>query len=251
MKPIPYKYDNMNNVILKGTNGVNYIGQYIDMRIDRETVPEGKYAYDCRHGDENDWVTPVTIEQHVIVNFAGTFISDIPIEFPKELYIELDDWEFTRDESVFNKDYFQVLPSPDVMEAYVDGSYNKSIKTYGSACIIFHNGKYEELTSSGCQPDKATMRNVAGEIDAAMMAFKKAYETPGVTNLVIYHDYTGIKCWCTGEWKTNKVWTQQYKSYFQEVSSKLIVTFVKVAAHTDDSFNNHVDKLAKRACGVK
>ena len=251
MKPVPYKSTNMDNVILIGENGIKYTGQYIDLRIDRTTIPEGLYAYDCRHGDDNDWVTPVTIETRVVVNFAGTFITNIPIQFPKGCdYIPLADWEFTRNETSSGRNYFKVMPTPNIMEAYVDGSYNKATKTYGSACIIFHDGKYEEFISSGNHPDRATMRNVMGEIDAAMIAMKKAFETPGVENLIIYHDYTGIRCWCTGEWKANKLWTQQYRSYFQEISQKLVITFVKVTAHSDDSFNNRADELAKQACGV-
>ena len=94
MRPIPYKAESMDNVVLIGEDGTQYIGEYIDMRLDRTTIPNGKYAYDCRHDDDGDWVTPVTIEKRVMVNFAGTFVTDTPIMFPDEKYhyIPLKEW---------------------------------------------------------------------------------------------------------------------------------------------------------------
>lgn len=95
MLPIDYNTKQVDMVILLGTDGTKYKGEYLDMRIDRKTVPDGKYAYDCRHDDNGDWVSPVTIEKYVMVNFAGTFITDTPICFPDGLsYIELKGWEY-------------------------------------------------------------------------------------------------------------------------------------------------------------
>lgn len=68
-----------------------YEGEFIDFRIDKDTIPEGKFMYHCRHDDDGDWVTPVTIEQRVIVNFCGTLITNKKIEFHdqyKTIYIE-------------------------------------------------------------------------------------------------------------------------------------------------------------------
>lgn len=64
-------------------------GEFFDWRIDPTTIPEGKHVYMCRHDDNGDWVTPVTIERRVWVNFCGTFITDAPLEF--EHFIELSD----------------------------------------------------------------------------------------------------------------------------------------------------------------
>lgn len=73
------------------SNGNRYEGEFIDLRIDPNTIPQGKHWYHCRHDDDGDWVTPVTIEPRVIVNFCGTFITDKEIEFPDEyktIYID-------------------------------------------------------------------------------------------------------------------------------------------------------------------
>lgn len=85
MKPIAYDpKDAMHIELINDDTNEHYEGEYIDMRIDRSTIPEGKYAYNCRHGDDGDWVTPVTIEKGgVMVNFAGVLIVDKPIDFPE------------------------------------------------------------------------------------------------------------------------------------------------------------------------
>ncbi len=84
MIPIPYDPERMLSVEMIAEGGRRFRGEYLDMRIDRRTVPRGKYAYDCRHDDSGDWVTPATIERRVWVNFAGTFVTDEPIDFPND-----------------------------------------------------------------------------------------------------------------------------------------------------------------------
>lgn len=147
----------------------------------------------------------------------------------------------------FNNPMFN---DPSVMIAYVDGSYNKSTKEYGSGCLIIHNGTTEELTATGKDPLKATMRNVSGEIDASMTAMEKATSTEGVTTLHIYYDYKGVEMWCTGKWKTNKLWTMMYKKFYDKVCKNLNIKFHKVEAHSNDVFNDRADYLAKKACGL-
>lgn len=91
MKSITYKAEDMQVVEFISKDNICYIGEYIDMRIERDSVPKNKYVYECRHGDDGDLVTPVTIEDSVYVNFAGTFITDKPIIFPNpdDRYIPL------------------------------------------------------------------------------------------------------------------------------------------------------------------
>ena len=59
-------------------NGVTYTGMFTDMRLDRETLPEGKFAYDCRHDDET-WGELCQLQPFVLVNHAGTFVVNAPI----------------------------------------------------------------------------------------------------------------------------------------------------------------------------
>lgn len=70
-----------------------YNGEFTNVRIDPTTVPEGKFLYHTRHADDDLFFRrPVTIElPHVVVNFAGSFITDKEIEFPNkdDKYIEI------------------------------------------------------------------------------------------------------------------------------------------------------------------
>ena len=83
MKLIAYDPKKMTNVIFYCKNGEVYTGKYIDMRLDRKTIPKEFHVYECRHEDD-DWVEPVTIETGVILNFAGTFLTKTPIQFLNE-----------------------------------------------------------------------------------------------------------------------------------------------------------------------
>lgn len=60
---------------------------YSNTRIDRDTVPEGIYAYDLRHGDDPG--LPLQVEPFVAINHAGTIICTEPIEFGETKFIDL------------------------------------------------------------------------------------------------------------------------------------------------------------------
>jgi ribonuclease H-related protein len=135
-----------------------------------------------------------------------------------------------------------------VMEAYVDGSYDNKNKKYSCGVVyIINNEKYEynELANDA---DLVDMRNVAGELMGAMSAMNIAVNNlDTISSLVIYHDYLGISKWCMGEWKANKVGTKSYKKYYDEVSKKLDIKFVKVKAHSGNKYNEEADELASKA----
>lgn len=82
------------HIELIAEDGTEYIGEFIDLRIKADTIPEGKFMYHCRHDDDGDWVTPVTIERKVVVNFCGTLIMDTEIDFKGETYIPIKDYSY-------------------------------------------------------------------------------------------------------------------------------------------------------------
>lgn len=84
MRPVKYSPEWFEPMDLTNTlTGKVYNGMFTDRRIVISNVPEGKFVYNCRHGDDGDLTTPVTIEKGtVLVNFAGTFVTDMPIDFP-------------------------------------------------------------------------------------------------------------------------------------------------------------------------
>lgn len=83
------------NIVLTAEDGTEYKGEFIDLRIDPATIPKDKYVYHCRHDDDGDWTTPVTIEKRVLVNFCGTLITETEIDFKGEKEIPIEDYYYT------------------------------------------------------------------------------------------------------------------------------------------------------------
>jgi viroplasmin and RNaseH domain-containing protein len=146
---------------------------------------------------------------------------------------------------VYGSDLKKFEIDENTVEAYVDGSYEHSIKLYGSGVVILKGD--EEITSfsvKGSDKDLVDMRNVAGEIEASKIAMNYCIEN-GIKNLILYFDYEGIEKWCIGAWKTNKVGTINYKKYYDSIKDNLNVKFVKVKAHSGNKYNDEADRLAK------
>ena len=139
----------------------------------------------------------------------------------------------------------EIKVDENTIEAYVDGSYEHSIKKYGSGVVVLKNREVIHTESFGGNDEEyLSMRNVAGEIKASEYAMNYCIEN-NVPKLVIYFDYQGIEKWCTGEWKANKKGTIEYRDYYNTIKDRLDVSFVKVAAHTGDKYNEMADQLAK------
>lgn len=135
--------------------------------------------------------------------------------------------------------------APIDYEVYTDGSFCKGKYSYGYAFIkdgevIFEsNGVGEDL-------EAASMRNVAGELAAVQHAVEKA-KTLDV-RIRIYHDYSGISLWVTGDWQAKNKFTQAYVAFMRAHHG--LYEFKKVDGHSGDRFNDYVDRLAKEALGI-
>jgi ribonuclease HI len=134
--------------------------------------------------------------------------------------------------------------------AYVDGSYNVETKQFSYGMVMFHNGNEKHFSQRVDDRELAEMRNVAGEIKGAEAAMKYAVDN-NVEKLVIYHDYEGIASWCLGYWKTNKAGTIAYKEFYDKIKNSVNITFVKVKGHSNDTYNDLADALAKQAVLLK
>lgn len=130
--------------------------------------------------------------------------------------------------------------------AYVDGSYDNNAKVYGYGSIIFINEEKEIISGYGDDTELIELRNVAGEISAAIKTMEFCLEHK-IKNLDIYYDYVGIENWFTGEWKANTFFTKEYVKFADKIKKNLNVKFIKIKAHSGDRYNEEVDNIAKNA----
>lgn len=140
------------------------------------------------------------------------------------------------------------------MDIYVDGSYNKTTGYYGWAYIGIiptENNFDIVLQGSGTDNIANSIWNVAGELCAVTSAIISAYNS-GINDLDIYYDYKGIEEWAMGRWKAKNEFTKKYVDFINKCKDLgITLRFHKVKGHSGDEYNDMVDKLAKKACGVK
>lgn len=134
----------------------------------------------------------------------------------------------------------------NTLTAYVDGSF-VSGDNFGCGIVLIKDDKViDTISEKRVDPELAKMNNVAGEITAARLAMEYALKS-GYTAITIYHDYKGVADWCTGEWKATKPGTKAYKDFYNNVTKKIDVKFVKVAGHSGNKYNDLADELARDA----
>lgn len=67
-------------------------GLFSNGRIARDNLPEGVYCYDLR-GSDDDPGEPVSVEEKVLVNHAGSVLLTEPLELPETRYLMLTEEE--------------------------------------------------------------------------------------------------------------------------------------------------------------
>lgn len=73
--------------------GETVSGFFTNARVDRATVPEGWHAYDLCEGEDGLFCT---IEEKVVVNHGGTFLTQQEIDLGPNKYLELEeDFEYS------------------------------------------------------------------------------------------------------------------------------------------------------------
>ncbi len=133
--------------------------------------------------------------------------------------------------------------------SFVDGSYNDETGIYGYGGYISVNGCKHILQGSGNDPELASMRNVAGELEGSIAAMMFA-KNNGLKDLCILYDYNGIEHWADGSWKRNKKGTIAYYELVQKLKKEINIEFRKVKGHSKVEGNEEADHLAKQAVGI-
>lgn len=133
---------------------------------------------------------------------------------------------------------------------YVDGSYDNNSKSYAYGMVIEDKKGVHYFNKSFAEDNKSSMRNVAGEIAGAQAGMQYALDN-NYKSIKLAYDYNGIEAWCSGDWKTNKPATKDYKAFYENaVKQGLKIDFEHVKGHTGDERNEICDSLAKHALGI-
>lgn len=137
------------------------------------------------------------------------------------------------------------IPEEGCLLAYVDGSYDDSLKKYAFGCVfLLPDGKIYTEYGNGDNEQSLQHRNVTGEMLGAMYAVKVAMVN-NYRQLEIRYDYQGIEKWVTGEWRSRTELTQKYARAMREWGRSIDIRFTKVAAHSNVYYNELADKMAK------
>ncbi len=137
--------------------------------------------------------------------------------------------------------------SPSKVIAYVDGSYEDKLKKYSFGCIIITpSGEVIKESGNGNNPASLAIRNVAGEMLGAMYAVKWAMIN-GYKEIELRYDYAGIEKWVQGEWRAKNELAQKYAAAMNEWKKNIHISFLKIAAHSNNKYNDMADELAKSA----
>jgi ribonuclease H-related protein len=140
----------------------------------------------------------------------------------------------------------------NVIQVYVDGSYNKDTDLTGAGVvIIYKDAVYKKSFLVKTEEDHSW--NIDGECHAALEAIRICVgesEIEGIkikeNNIVINYDYLGIEKWASYEWKAKSKIARLYVREITDLTLKykLKITFNKVKSHSGDQYNDMVDGLA-------
>lgn len=143
-----------------------------------------------------------------------------------------------------------IIENDKIIEAYVDGSYNIKLGVVGYGLLLVKNDKIviRDMDSSDDEL-LAKSRNVSGELMGARRAVTLAIANM-YQKVIIYHDYKGVDYFATGKWRRNKEISTMYYEFMQSKMQDIEIEFIKVDAHTGNTYNDLADNLAKVAVGI-
>ena len=185
--------------------------------------------------------------QEQITGFSGAVYKSFPNLADAEAYMNMGAetvvnalFEQFESEPIQKSSDFMDYLQVDECVAYVDGS-NTNTRVGSGVVMMFGSATERE--------DAVALRNVAGEINSAMMAMNTA-RMLGKKKITIIYDYAGIEEWATGGWSAKTDMAIGYKRFYDNIKQFLGVEFVKVKGHAAIEGNEMVDKVPKRMAGV-
>lgn len=132
------------------------------------------------------------------------------------------------------------------VKVYVDGTFQDGM--YGGGYVVYSPDNkiiYQDCGIGKNDPELLAMRNIAGEMTAAMRA--TLWIDTNVGKGTIIHDYNGLAFWAKKEWKRNNKYTQMYADFMNPFYVLGIIDFQWVKGHTKVEGNEIADRLAKQS----
>lgn len=154
----------------------------------------------------------------------------------------------TRHNSAITHTTPDIKPDAD-LTIWVDGSFNADTKEYAYGVVVINDTTETYYNKRFSESEMSSMRNVAGEIEAARFAILTAIRAKAKSCHIVY-DYQGIEMWATKAWKANKSGTKAYAELFDKYKDQCEFTFEHVKGHTGVKYNDYCDALAKAALGI-
>lgn len=132
-----------------------------------------------------------------------------------------------------------------MIKVYVDGTFYNGM--YGGGYVVYEDGKiiHQDCGIGKNDPELLSMRNISGEMTAAMRATN--WLVKNNKKGIIVHDYTGLAHWAKKEWKRNNKFTEAYSNFMFPYYRDGIIDFEWVKGHTKVEGNDIADRLAKQS----
>lgn len=137
-------------------------------------------------------------------------------------------------------------PVSNVPEVYVDGSFRQGNPVVGYGVVIIQNGKIIEQFGRGLIVDEelAKFGSGAGELLGTEAAIDFCLNK-GFNHIVLYYDCASIEDWCKSSQKPANRYIEGFREFYNGISSRMRIDFVKVKSHSGNVYNNLADGLAK------